>query len=218
VRSDIALYKGQDVALGRLMADQVVKLPHGVYGRLSAGYLEIEYAGLDAEAAMPVMDGRFLLGVSGSAVKKRDPDNPFLLKEDDVKDVYTTAFGNARLNLPEWDAWLDVKAGRFLAGDTGARVTMSKFIKGVTLSIWYGATDTSVFTDDDNRGYHDKGFMVSVPLRLFRGQDTRSCFTYSLSPWTRDVGQDISHYNGLFDFIGRNTGMGFRRDLGEMQP
>lgn len=216
VRSDIALYKGEHVALGKLMADQVVKLPHGVYGRLSAGYLEIEYAGLDAEAAVPVMGGRFLLGVSGSAVRKRDPDNPFKLKEDDVKDVYTTAFGNARLNVPEWDAWLDVKAGRFLAGDTGARFTASKFIKGVTLSFWYGVTDTDVFSDEDNRGYSDKGFMVTVPLRLFTGKDSRTFFSYSLSPWTRDVAQDIVHYNGLFDFIGRNTDMLFRRDAGEM--
>jgi hypothetical protein len=216
VRSDIALYKEQDVSLGRLMADQVVKFPHGVYGRLSGGILEIEYAGLDAEAAMPVMDGRFLLGVSGSAVKKRDPDNPLKLEQDSVKDLYTTAFGNVRLNLPECDVWLDVKAGRFLAGDKGARFTVSKFIRGVTLSVWLGVTNTTVFTDDENRGYHDKGFMVTVPLRLFEGQDSRSSFFYSLSPWTRDVAQDIYHYNSLFEFIGRNTALGFRRDAGEM--
>jgi len=37
-----------------------------------------------------------------------------------------------------------------------------------------------------------------------------------MSPWTRDVAQDISHYNGLFDFNGRNTEIHFRRDAGEM--
>ena len=216
VRSDIALYKEQDVALARLMADQVVKGPYGVYGRLSAGILELMYTGFDAEAAVPVLDGRFFLGVSGSAVKKRDPDDVLKLKEDDVKDWYTTAFGNARLNVPEYDAWLDVKAGRFLAGDNGARFTVSKFIKGVTMSVWYGVTDTSVFSDEDNRGYHDTGFMVTIPIRLFKGEDSRTSYWYSLSPWTRDVAQDISHYNNLFDLIGRNTKIGFKRDAGEM--
>lgn len=218
VRSDIALYKEQDVSLGRLMFDQIMKFPHGVYGRLSTGILEIQYAGLDAEMAVPVLDGRFLLGTGGSLVKKRDPDNPFKLKEDDVKDVYTTTFGNIRLNVPEYDMWFDVKAGRFLAGDKGARFTASKFIHGVTVSAWYGVTDTSVFDDDVNKGYKDSGFMVTIPLRLFKGEDSRTAFFYSLSPWTRDVAQDISHYSNLFDFIGRNTKIGFNRDAVEMHP
>jgi len=216
VRSDIALYKEQDVALGRLMADQVVKGPHEVYGRISGGILELMYAGFDGEVAVPVLDGRIFLGASGSAVRKRDPEDVLKLKEDDVKDWYTTAFGNVRLNVPECDAWLDVKAGRFLAGDYGARCSVSKFIKGVTITVWYGATDTSVFDDDENQGYHDTGFLVSIPIRLFRGEDSRTSYWYSLSPWTRDVAQDISHYNNLFDFIGRNTKIHFRRDAGEM--
>ncbi len=216
VRSDIALYKEQDVALGRLLADQVVKGPYGLHGRVAAGLLELMYAGFDAETAVPVMDGRFLLGISGSAVKKRDPEEPLGLKDDDVKDWYTTAFGNVRLNVPEWDLWFDLKAGRFLAGDAGARIAATKFINGLTVSAWYGLTDTSVFSDDTNEGYRDTGFTVSIPLRLFKGADSRSAYRYTLAPWTRDVAQDIAHYNSLFDLIGRNTGVAFREDAGEM--
>lgn len=216
VRSDIALYKEQDVALGRLMADQVVKGPYGVYGRVSGGILELMYTGFDGEVAVPVLDGRVFLGMSGSAVKKRDPEDVLKFKEDDVKEWYTTGFGNARLNVPEYDVWFDVKAGRFLAGDNGARFSVTKFIKGVTITVWYGVTDTSVFDDDENQGYHDTGFLVTIPIRLFKGEDSRTSYWYSLSPWTRDVAQDISHYNNLFDFIGRNTKIGFKRDAGEM--
>lgn len=216
VRSDIALYKEQDVALGRLLFDQIVKTSYGVHAKVSAGLLEIQYAGFDGEVAVPMLDGRLLVGVSGSAVKKRDPDNPLKLKEDDVKELYTTAFLNTRVNIPEKGLTFDVKAGRFLAGDLGARFTVSKFIRTVTLSAWYGVTDTSIFNDDINRGYHDSGFTVSIPLRLFKGEDSKTSYWYSLSPWTRDVAQDISHYSNLFDFIGRNTGIGFREDAGEM--
>ena len=42
VRSDIVLYKEQNVALGKLMFDQIVKTPHEVYARISARILEIE--------------------------------------------------------------------------------------------------------------------------------------------------------------------------------
>ena len=205
VRSDIVLYKKEDIALGRLLFDQIYKSEDEIYGKFSAGLLEIEYAGIDGEIAKPVLDGRILLGLSGSIVKKREPGEPFELKEDDVKDYYTTAFFNTRLNIPEMDIAVDLKAGRFLAGDPGVRVTVSKFINGVVLKAWYSVTDTSDFTDPFNDGYNDKGISVSIPLRLFTGTDTKTVFNYLLSPWTRDTGQDIDHFGTLFDFIERDT-------------
>jgi hypothetical protein len=205
VRSDIALYKSEEVALSRLMFDQVKKLTPHIYGKFSAGLLEVQYAGIDAEVAMPVLNGRVFLGLGGSAVKKRDPENPFELKSDDVKELYTTAFFNTRLNIPEQGIAIDVKAGRFLAGDKGVRFTVSKHIKGVTLWAWYSFTDTSIFRDSINEGYRDKGIGISIPLRLFKGTDSKTAYIYSLSAWTRDTGQDIDHFSSLFDQIGRNT-------------
>ena len=92
-----------------------------------------------------------------------------------------------------------------MAGDTGSRLTISKFINGVVLSVWYSWTDTSIFTDSFNRGYHDKGIMLTFPLRLFQGSDSKTTFPYAISPWTRDVAQDIDHYNTLFELFGRNA-------------
>jgi len=212
VRSDLVDYKEKNVVLNRLMYDQIKKLTPSLYGRFSAGLLEIQYAGFDAEFALPLFNGRIYTGVSGSAVKKRDPDNMLKLKTDDVKDIYSTAFFNIRLNIPETDMAVDVNAGRFLAGDNGVRLTVSKLINGVKIWAWYSVTDTSVFGDDFNRGYNDKGFGVSIPLRLFKGTDSRTSYDYALSPWTRDTGQDIDHFNSLFDFIGRNTNIYLDKD------
>jgi hypothetical protein len=205
VRSDIVPYKEKKLALTRLMFDQIQKLTPQLYGKISGGILEIQYAGLDAEIALPLFEGRILTGLSGSAVKKRDPDNMLKLKSADVKDIYSTAFLNMRLNIPETDMAIDVKAGRFLAGDKGVRITVSKLINGVKIWAWFSVTDTSVFGDDFNRGYSDRGIGVSIPLRLFKGTDTRTSYDYVLSPWTRDTGQDIDHFRTLFDFIGRNN-------------
>ena len=93
----------------------------------------------------------------------------------------------------------------FLAGDNGARITVSKHIKGITIWAWYSFTDTSIFNDNINRDYHDKGIGISIPLRLFKGSDSRTAYNYSISAWTRDTGQDIEHFNTLFDFIDRNS-------------
>jgi hypothetical protein len=209
VRSDIGLYKEQSVSVGRLLFEQIGKTESQIFGRAAAGLLEIEYAGLDAEVALPLFRGRLIPTAGGSLARKRSPDDPFAFTGSTW---YRAAFLGGRLNIPEADLWLDVKGGRFLAGDYGARFSISKFVRGVTLTAWYSATDTSDFSDSFNRGYHDKGISVVVPIRLFLGRDSRTAYRFSLSPWTRDVGQDIDHYRTLPDFIGRNTDISLDKD------
>ena len=213
VRSDIVSYLEKDVAISNVMFEQILKTRYEIYGKVAAGLLEIEYAGLDAEMATTLLGGRILAGVGGSLVKKRDPSNPFKLTNNDWDDNYKTAFFNTRVNFQALEMYVDVKAGRFLAGDKGARVTVTKsFLNGVQLAAWYSFTDTSIFTDQYNNGYHDKGISISIPLRLFLGRDSRTLYTYSISPWTRDVAQDIGHRTALFDFIGRNTNRFVHKD------
>lgn len=211
VRTDIIDYQRKRFSLPRLLFDQIYKTGNGIYGRFSAGYLEIEYGGVDVEAAKPLKNGRFIVGLGGTLAKKRDPDAVFAFKDDDRK-TYYTSFVNTRLNVPEVDLTFDAKTGRFLGGDFGSRISVSKFINGVILTAWYSITDTSGFRDSYNRGYHDKGIALVIPFRLFGGSDSKRTFSYALSPWTRDVAQDISHYNPLFEFIGRNTKIHLDRD------
>jgi len=209
VRSDIALYKEQTVSVGQLFFEQIGKGESQIYGRAAAGLLEIEYAGVDVEVALPLFRGRLIADAGGSLTRKRAPDDPFAFTGSTW---YRTALLGARLNIPEADLWFDVKGGRFLAGDYGARFSVSKFIRGVTLSAWYSATDTSIFSDSLNRGYHDKGISVVIPIRLFLGRDSRTAYGISFTPWTRDVAQDIYHHRTLLDFIGRNTEISLDKD------
>lgn len=218
VRTDFPDYLRKKLIFERLILKQVNRFPGNIFTMFSAGILEAQYSGVDAEMATYLFDGKLMLGLGGSAVKKRDPDNPLLLKKNEVKDLYTTSFINTRINFPAKDVSLDIKYGRFLAGDVGSRFTISKFIKGVTLSAWYSFTDTSVFNDNINRGYHDKGIAVTIPMRLFEGKDTRAVYGQAMSPWTRDVAQDIEHFTPLFDFIGRNTRIFLEKDRTMMYP
>lgn len=217
VRSDIVPYLEENVILSKLLFSQIGKFAGEIYTRFAAGLLDVQYAGVDGEIAKPLKKGRFMVGASGSFVRKREPGKAFELKDDDFRKYYHTAFLNTRLNIPEKEISIDVMAGRFLAGDTGARVTVSKFIKGVTISAWYSLTNTSIFKDPYNRGYHDKGIRVTIPMRLFEGRDSRAVLGYALSPWTRDVAQDIDHYNSLFDYIGRDSAIYLDRDKEWMQ-
>jgi hypothetical protein len=212
VRSDVALYQNQNAALSMLMYDQIYKFRHETYGRISAGLLETQYGGVDGEVARPFWGGRLMVGLSGSVVKKRDPTRALGFMENDFQERYETAFVNSRLNLPEVEGAIDLKTGQFLAGDRGTVVTLSKFFNGVVLSAWYSQTNTDIFTDPFSRGYHDKGISITIPMRLFKGTDSRTRYYFGLSPWTRDVAQDIDHFNTLFDYIGRNTDTYLKKD------
>jgi hypothetical protein len=212
VRSDIALYKKEKVVVGRLMYDQIFKMGHEVYGRVAGGLLEVQYAGVEGEIAKPLWNGRVVVGMRGSLVKKRDPENPLKLKENAVKDLFSTAFLMTRFNIRKHDVSIDLQSGQFLAGDVGTRITVSKRIRGVTVSAWYSFTDTSIFNDEFNNGYHDKGISVVIPLRIFKGSDTKTVYTYALSAWTRDVAQDVDSYNPLLDFINKNRDVYFDKN------
>ncbi|HRS88018.1 MAG TPA: YjbH domain-containing protein [Syntrophales bacterium] len=213
VRSDLWLYTKEKANLGVLMFEQMEKFPYEIYGRVSGGYLEVQYGGFDAEVARPFWGGRLLLGLGGSYVKKRKPDSLLAFKEEDYKSWYTTGFVNARINIPEIEGSIDIKTGRFLAGDKGTVISVSKFINGVILRVWYSFTDTSMFTDQHNNGYHDKGISIAIPFRLFKGSDSRTSYYFGFSPWTRDVAQDVDHFTSLFNHIQRNTKLYLDKDI-----
>jgi len=215
VRTDYVYYTYEKTLMDKLLMDQMVKLPNEVYARAAVGYLETEYAGLDWEVAKPLWGGRVMVGLSGSVVKKREVGQAFAMKQNDWKNYYTTGFLNTALNIPEAEVSLDLRTGQFLAGDRGTRLTISKFFNGVILFGWYSMTNSNeVFTDSYNRGYSDKGIGVIWPLRLFIGKDSRNVYSFAISPWTRDVAQDIEHAYSLFDFMGRNQEVYWKKDRG----
>jgi hypothetical protein len=71
---------------------------------------------------------------------------------------------------------------------------------------------TDLFVGSYNRGYHDKGISVTIPFGIFTGKDSKTSYDFSLSPWTRDVAQDIGYFTNLFDYIGRNTDIFLKKD------
>jgi len=213
VRSDYWLYSRENFNMNRLLYEHIDKLPYNTYWRFAGGMLETQYGGMDMEVARPFMNGRFLVGVSGSVVKKRAADQVLKFKENDWQDYYKTAFLNTRWNIPEIETYIDLKSGRFLAGDKGVRAQISKFFNGVILSAWYSSTSTSFFNDNYNRGYHDKGIAITIPLRLLIGTDSRTSYHFGFSPWNRDVAQDIDHFTDLFEYIGRDTPMHLKKDF-----
>jgi hypothetical protein len=196
VRSDAFKYTGSSTNLEQLMVDQVLKLSDRTYGRLSIGYLERMYAGAGGELLSFFGDGRFALGLSGDHVTKREPETIFELQDFDSY----TLLGNLYYYYSPLQLTLRTQAGRFLAGDQGLRFVFSRqYDTGARVGFWYSLTDTSDLTGF-NEDYHDKGIYIQLPFGGFTDRYTRKQLDYSMTPWTRDVGATVHHWQDLYDF------------------
>lgn len=205
VRSDFYFYEERHFSLSSLMFQQMNRFPRGIYTKLAAGLLENEYGGINFQTAKVLDKGNIILELGGSYVKKRSVDNPFgfgNVPEEIPLSRYYTYFFTTVFNFKSIDSSLKVKTGRFLAGDKGVEFFLSKYLNnGIKLSAWVSFTSTGIFSDPYNRGYHDIGFAISMPLRILDGVESKTRFHYSISPWTRDVAQDIYQYVDLSNFL-----------------
>lgn len=198
IRTDIADYKGEKVTFDRLLGDQVVRLGDRTFARATVGYQELQYAGVGGEILQVFGDGRLSAGLSADWNRKREPGFSLGFRDLDTH----TLQGNVYCNLiPELGVTTHLYGGRFMAGDKGAGVRMSREFKtGARVSFWYTYTDTSDFTSY-NKDYEDKGVALILPARIFYQQDMNERYRYAVSPWTRDVGQLVNYWNTLADFV-----------------
>jgi hypothetical protein len=88
---------------------------------------------------------------------------------------------------------------------------------GAIVGIFYSFTDTDIFTDTYNRGYHDKGIYLSLPLRMLLTSDSNQMLNYGISPWTRDVAARVTHWQDLFSFAKDIMPAKFKANLDEIR-
>lgn len=213
VRSDSWKYLGSESAVNRLLFDQIIKLAPLTYARFSAGYLERMYAGAGGEVLTFMDQGRWALGLEGDWVRKREPDEAWNLTDQENHTLLT----NLYYRYFPLDITLKAQAGRFLAGDTGLRMEFRRrFDTGSEIGFWYSITDTAQLTDF-NEGYNDQGIYLKIPFSVFTVRPTRRMLQYQISPWTRDVGATIDHWQDVYDTITDLSPSYFRRDLDRLK-
>jgi hypothetical protein len=214
VRMDIPKYMGKYYAFDRLLINQAFRISKKTFGRLSLGYFENMYAGVGGEILYYPWEGRMAFGAEGDWLKKRVPETGFELM--DFKRYSILA--NAYYYYQGLDMTFHAQYGRFLGGDTGWMLDISRrYDTGAVAGIYYSFTDTDVFTDEWNRGYHHKGVYLSLPLRMFLTRDSSQMLNYGISPWTRDVAATVSHWQDLFSLAKDIMPARFKAKLGEIK-
>lgn len=164
-------------------------------GQLYAGYLEMMYAGVGGEVLYRPYDKKWALGMNLNWVKQRDWNNTLQMADYDVGTGHLTGYWQ----LPYIDdVTAKVSVGRYLAGDIGTTIDLSKrFDSGIIMGAY--ATLTDVSAEEYGEGSFTKGIYITIPFDLILIHPTTSQGTVDWVPLTRDGGQMLNRSKSLYD-------------------
>lgn len=181
----------------------------GVFSRVTGGYFARNYGGLATELLYYPVDAPWAIGFEAAWLNKRQYSGlgftNKIRKLDGFQATYQDFFGwHAFLDVyyDSREAQVDLQAtfGRFLAGDTGARIEVGRyFSSGIRIFAWYSRTNAHDYINGER--YFDKGIGFSAPLDLFYTYCTRKRWEYSMSAWLRDISYRVDTGQSLYTLI-----------------
>lgn len=169
------------------------KMNSELFASVKAGYLEDMFAGVGGEILWRPQGSRFSVGADLYQVWQRDFNRLFGLQNYRV----LTGHASVYYDSPFYGMNFAVHAGRYLAGDYGATVEVSRrFSSGVEIGAF--ATFTNVSATQFGEGSFDKGIMLRIPLEWMIPIFSRASYSLNLKSLTRDGGQRLVNDNSLY--------------------
>lgn len=195
VRTNGVLYaRDDDLFVEDLYASKQWKPGNDVYARVTAGYLERMFGGISGEVLWKPVGSRLALGVEANYVQQRD------FSGMGFQD-YSVATGHASAYYEfndDYHAQVDV--GRYLAGDIGGTVTLTReFANGWRVGGFVTLTDVS--SDDFGEGSFDKGINLTIPVNWFLGTPDKRSVSTTIRPTQRDGGARLTVPGRLYDQV-----------------
>lgn len=193
VRSDYARYaKEGQTSIPALYGERIWTPAPDFFARATLGLLEPMFGGLSTEVLWRPVESALAVGVDANYVRARDYDQRLGFRDYDVATGHVSVYAD----LPVWNLYGIVRAGRYLAGDWGGTLELGRrFDSGIEIGGF--ATMTDVPFSQFGEGSFDKGIYVRLPLVLF-GAETRQTGTALIRPVQRDGGQRLSVDNALW--------------------
>jgi hypothetical protein len=187
VRSDVNLYRRFGInGIANLDLVYRTRLAPEVFAEAKIGYLEDMFAGVGGQILWRPDGSRFSFGADLYQVWQRDFDRLFGVQS------YHILTGHASIYYasPWYDLNFAVHAGRYLAGDYGATIEVTRrFSTGVEIGAF--ATFTNVPAAVFGEGSFDKGIIVRIPFEWVFPFFTQSSYNLTLHSLTRDGGQRL---------------------------
>ncbi len=210
VRTDMRRYvTTADITLPNLQLTHARALGRDLYGMAYAGLFESMYGGVGGEVLYRPFGEPWALGVDVNWVKQRDFDQRFSFRDYEVGTGHATLYYSLD---QERRVQASLAAGRYLAGDWGATLTLARaFDNGVTMGAW--ATKTNVSSAEFGEGSFDKGIYVSVPMDFMLPRSSRGRTNLVWNPLVRDGGARLGRAYSLYGMTGERDRRSFFDNL-----
>lgn len=196
VRSQFAAYESDTPVLERLTADYVTKMGNNLYGRASLGYLERMFGGISGELLWKDVGTPLAYGLELNYAQQRDPNSFAGLNGYEVVTGHGSIYWDTGWN----GVFAQLDAGRYLAGDWGATVTVSRrFENGWEVAGFM--TDTNADTTGSTTGNFDKGVRLTIPLGWTAPFPTRKKMVVPFVDLARDDGARLDISNRLYPMV-----------------
>ncbi len=185
VRTDLQKYLQEGpILLTRAQADHVSSPMPDWFLRAAVGYLEWMFGGASGEILYRRQNARWALGMEIGHVWQRAFEQGFGFQDYNV----TTGHASAYFQLPWHGLNAAVHAGRYLAGDWGGTLMLTRrFESGVEIGGFFSMTNVSA--EDFGEGGFDKGLIFRFPLNAMLPYSTRRSTNIVFRPLTSDGGQ-----------------------------
>jgi hypothetical protein len=201
VRTDFQRFFTQGKnGIGALEADYDFRLAPTVYAAIRGGYLESMFGGIGGEILWRPEGQRWALGADLYGVEERNFDRLFGFQSYRVITGHVAVYYAS----PWYDLNFSVLAGRYLAGDNGLTMQISRsFDTGVEIGVF--ATKTNVTAAQFGEGSFDKGIFIRIPVNWALPIPTQQQFGLDLRPVQRDGGQRLLGDIRLYDRTRRSS-------------
>lgn len=195
--------RGGQPKLDRLTFSHYFRPGTDLYGRVTAGYLELAYAGVSGELLWKPTTSRLALGIEINAVHQREPGNAFELGSGVFDNDTVTGHASLYYNFDNGFT-TQVDVGRYLAEDWGSTFTLTReFANGWQVGAFFTLTDVS--SEDFGEGSFDKGIFFTIPTAWIGGQPSREDRTSIVRPILRDGGARVHVSNRLYEMVRQDS-------------
>jgi hypothetical protein len=194
VRTLIGEYLSEtSLGIENLQYTRTAQLGDNWYAMGYGGLLEMMYAGAGGELLFRPFNSDWALGADLNYVRQREFDQRFDLRDFSTWTGHLTGYVETGIE----DVLAQVSVGRYLAGDYGTTVDLSReFDSGARIGAWATWTDAG---DDFGEGGFDKGLYLSIPFDAFFTTSSRDEAQLYWRPLTRDGGAQLDRRYELFD-------------------
>ncbi|MDB5371828.1 MAG: hypothetical protein JWP04_470 [Belnapia sp.] len=207
VRSDLGRYaRDGRTAIPTLYAERLWSPAPDWFARVSAGLLEPMFGGVSAEVLWRPQQRPLAIGLDLAWVAQRDYRQRLASLGYSAATWHLSVYAD----LPVWNLSTVLRAGRYLAGDWGATLEVSRrFNSGIEVGGF--ATLTDVSARRFGEGSFDKGIFIRFPLQLL-GPETPARATALIRPVVRDGGQRLAVDSPLYEVTREGRAEALGRD------